>query len=138
MPDRFIAIPLSEIPQVPDPEPDDPEWKPVRHHLALSSFGVNAFLAPDAGRRLVVDHTEVDSGHEELYVVLAGEASFTIEGEAFACPTGTLVAVPDPSVRRSAVSAQPGTTVLAIAGIPGRPYEVSPWDARWTSGLPQA
>ena len=137
MPDRFTVIALADIPQVPDPEPDDPEWKPVRHYLRLRSFGANAFVAPDVGRRLVVDHTEEETGHEELYVVLAGEAAFTIEGEEHSCPAGTLVAIRDPRVRRKAVSAVAGTSVLAVAGIPGRAYEISRWDAKWTTGLPE-
>ena len=138
MPDGFTVVPLTEIPEVPGPEPDDPEWKPVRHFLRLRSFGANAFLAPDAGRRLVVDHVEEETGHEELYAVLTGRATFTIEGEEYDCPAGTLVAVRDPAVRRYAESAEPGTTVLAIAGVPGQAYELSAWDRRWTSDLPQA
>jgi len=138
VPDDFTVIALSDIPEVPEPEADDPDWKPVRHHLRLRSFGVNAFVAPDIGRRLVPDHTEEETGHEELYVVLSGEATFTIEGEEHRCPAGTLVAVRDPRVRRSAVSAVPETTVLAVAGIPGRAYRISRWDTRWTTGLPQA
>jgi hypothetical protein len=138
VPDGFTVIALADIPEVPDAQPDDPAWKPIRHYLRLSSFGTNAFLAPDAGRSLVVNHTEEETGHEELYVVLFGEATFTIEGEEHACPAGTLIAIRDPRVRRKAVSAASGTTVLTVAGKPGEAYEISSWDAKWTTGLPQA
>jgi hypothetical protein len=138
VPDGFSVVALADIPEVPEPEPDDPEWKPVRHYLRLRSFGTNAFIAPDVGRRLVVDHTEEETGHEELYVVVSGEATFTIEGDDYSCPAVTLVAVRDPRVRRRAVSAKPGTVVLTVAGLPERPYEISAWDARWTGDLPQA
>jgi hypothetical protein len=135
---RYAVAHLSEIPGVPDPDPGDPDWKPIRHHLGLRSFGVNAFVAPEAGGRLVDEHSELESGHEELYLVLAGEATFTIEGEEHACPAGTAVAILDPAVVRKAVAKVPGTTVLALGATPGRSYEVTQWDRKWTSGLPQA
>ena len=138
MHEGFSVVRLEEIPEVPEPEPDDPVWKPVRHFLRLSAFGTNAFLAPDAGRRLVVDHVETETGHEELYVVLSGRATFRIEGQEYDCPAVTLIAIRDPNVRRYAESAEPGTIVLTVAGKPGAAYEISSWDARWTSGLPQA
>jgi hypothetical protein len=137
VPDGFTVVRLEEIPEVPEPEPDDPQWKPVRHYLRLRSFGTNAFVAPDAGRRLVVDHVEEETGHEELYVVLTGRATFTIEGEEYDCPARTLVAIRDSSIRRYAESAEPGTTVLTVAGKPGEAYEISSWDRRWTSQLAQ-
>jgi hypothetical protein len=41
-------------------------------------------------------------------------------------------------VRRRAVAVEPVTAMLAIGGAPGRPYEISSWDAKWTTGLQQA
>ena len=134
----FRVKPLDEIPGVPDPDPGDPDWKPLRHHFAFDAFGANVFIQPDAGGRLVVDHRETDTGHQELYLVLAGRAEFVIEGKPYDCPAGTCVAVRDPGVRRSAIAVDGDTSVLVIAGTPGRPYEVSDWDAKWTTGLPQA
>lgn len=58
---RYAVKRIDEIPGVPDPDPGDPDWKPLRHH-----FG------------------------------------------------------------------------LAIGGNRGQPYEISSWDAKWTSGLQQA
>jgi mannose-6-phosphate isomerase-like protein (cupin superfamily) len=52
-------------------------------------------------------------GHEEVYVVLRGRASFTLDGEALDAPAGTVVRV-DPEVHRHAVAAEGGTTVLAL------------------------
>jgi hypothetical protein len=134
----FTVKRLDEIPGVPDPDPGDPDWKPVRHHFGLEGFGVNCFVQPEAGGRLVDDHRETETRHQELYVVLSGRAEFTLEGEPHDCPVGTCVAIPDPEVRRSAIAVEPGTAVLAIGATPGRPYEVSRWDAKWTSGLEQA
>ena len=138
---RYAVKRIEEIPGVPDPDPGDPDWKPLRHHFGLEAFGVNCFVQSEAGGRLIVDHRETDTeavGHQELYVVLGGRAEFTVDGESFDCPAGTCVAIRDPEVRRSAIAVEPATAVLAIGGTPGQPYEISSWDAKWTSGLQQA
>jgi hypothetical protein len=138
---RFVVRKLEDVPVVPDPGPGEPDWKPLRHYLGLSAFGINAFVARAAGDRLVVDHTELPgdgAGHEELYFVLAGEADFTLDGETFAANPGTIVAVPDVSVRRTAVARSAGTTVLVIGAPSGEIYEPSEWDRRWTAHLPRA
>jgi quercetin dioxygenase-like cupin family protein len=135
---RFAVKRLDDIPGVPDPDPGDPDWKPVRHHFGFSAFGANVFMQPEAGGRLVVDHRETDTRHQELYVVLAGRAEFVVEGHPYDCPAGTVVAITDPDVQRSAIAVEPETAVLVIGGTSGRAYEVSDWDSKWTTGLPQA
>ena len=39
-------------------DPGSYDWKPVRHHFGIRSFGVNANLAVDAGDWVVEEHTE--------------------------------------------------------------------------------
>ncbi len=48
-------------------------WHPLRHALGVTGFGVNAYTAPVAGKDVVEEHKEggPESGHEELYVVVA-------------------------------------------------------------------
>jgi tetratricopeptide (TPR) repeat protein len=80
---------------------------------------------------VVEEHDESGSGaggHEELYVVLRGRATFTIDGEAVDAPAGTLVFLRDPALRRVAFAEEDGTVVLAVGGEPGRAYEISPWE----------
>ena len=132
----FTVKPLDEIPGVPDPDPGDPDWKPLRHHFGLEAFGVNAFVQAEAGGRVIDDHRETGTRHQELYVVLWGRAEFELEGEPYDCPAGMCIAVRDPNVRRTAIAVEPGTAVLAIGAAPGEVYEVSSWDAKWTGGLP--
>jgi quercetin dioxygenase-like cupin family protein len=98
---------------------------------------VNCFIQPEAGGKVVDPHDELETGHEELYVVLWGRAEFTLDGEPHDCVAGSCVAVRDPRVLRGAIAVEPGTAVLAIGGTPGKAYEVSRWDAKWTGGLPQ-
>ena len=106
-------------------------WHPLRHALGVTGFGVNAYTAPTAGHDVVEDHTEASGpagGHEELYVVLTGRARFTIDGEEVDAPAGTCVFLPDPHSRRHAVAVEDGTSVLAVGGEPGKPFEVSAWE----------
>jgi mannose-6-phosphate isomerase-like protein (cupin superfamily) len=101
-------------------------WRPVRRHFGISSFGVNAYTATEAGQRVVEEHREQD-GHDELYVVLSGRATFTLEGEEHDAPAGTLVHCP-PGTLREAFAAEPGTTVLGIGAKPGEVFQPSGWE----------
>jgi hypothetical protein len=112
---------------------DTLRWHPLRFTLGIRAFGVNAYTAPRAGDDVVEEHQEgdPDSGHEELYVVLTGSARFTIDGEQFDAPAGTCVFIPDPESNRYAVAIEDDTSVLAVGGQPGAPFEVSGWEARF-------
>ena len=102
-------------------------WQPVRRTFGITAFGVNAYSAAEAGQDVVEEHTEQSLAHEELYVVLSGRATFELDGEELDAPAGTLVFLSDPSVKRGAKAAEPGTTVLAVGGEPGR-HDVSAWE----------
>jgi mannose-6-phosphate isomerase-like protein (cupin superfamily) len=102
-------------------------WKPVRKTLGVTAFGINAYTAEKAGDEVVEDHTESQLGHEEIYAVVAGHATFTVDGEEVDAPVGTLVYLDDPAQQRSAVAKEPNTTVLAIGGKPGQ-HEISAWE----------
>jgi hypothetical protein len=114
----------------------EPDWKPLRHHLGIGAFGVNAWVAPEAGDQAIERHDEIPAedganGHEELYVVLRGHARFTVGDEEIDAPEGTLVFIADPALVREAVASEPGTTVLAIGAAKGVAYEPSGWEQRW-------
>jgi mannose-6-phosphate isomerase-like protein (cupin superfamily) len=102
-------------------------WKPLRRTLGIEAFGTNAYVA-DPGEDVVEAHTEESLGHEELYVVVSGRATFTLDGEEHDAPAGTIVHLADPSVRRQARAEDPGTTVLAVGGKPGEAYSPSAWE----------
>jgi hypothetical protein len=102
-------------------------WKPVRKTLGVTAFGINAYTAAKAGDEVVEDHTEEALGHEEIYAVVKGHATFAVDGEEVDAPAGTLVYLDDAKARRSAVAKEAGTTVLAIGGVPGT-HEVSAWE----------
>jgi quercetin dioxygenase-like cupin family protein len=102
-------------------------WKPVRKTLGVTAFGINAYRAESAGDEVVEEHTELQLGHEEIYVVLSGHATFTVDGEEVDAPAGTLVYLDDVAQKRHAVAKEAGTTVLAVGGVPGM-HEPSAWE----------
>jgi quercetin dioxygenase-like cupin family protein len=113
-------------------------WRPIRSRFDIRAFGVNAYTA-EPGHEIVEEHTEATYGHEELYVVVSGHATFTLDGEDVDAPAGTIVHLPEPSVRRTAVAREPGTTVLAVGGKRGEPFEPSAWELTFrASKLPPA
>jgi tetratricopeptide (TPR) repeat protein len=103
-------------------------WRPVRRTLDIGAFGINAYVAPNAGDDVVEEHEESTLGHEELYLVLNGRATFTLDGEPLDAPAGTVVFIRDPTVVRHARAEEPDTQVLAVGGPRGRAYEPSAWE----------
>jgi tetratricopeptide (TPR) repeat protein len=101
-------------------------WIPIRRHFGVGAFGINAWRAGAAGDEVIGEHTE-DSGQEELYVVIEGHATFTVDGEEIDGAPGTVVFV-QPSVTRKAVARDAGTTILAIGGTAGEAYEPRPYE----------
>jgi mannose-6-phosphate isomerase-like protein (cupin superfamily) len=122
------SVHLSEIEPTGEADPGEQEWLPVRHRLGIAAFGVNAWVAREAGDFVIEEHTEDE--HEELYLVLSGRATFNVGGDSVDAPAGTFVHLPDPTVKRGAIGEEAGTTVLAIGATRGRPFEVSPWERR--------
>lgn len=112
--------------------PEGVPWRPLRAELGISAFGVGAYEA-NAGEPVVPRHAEkggAGSGagvHEELYVVLNGRASFTVDDETFDAPAGTCVFVV-PGERREARAEESPTTVLAVGAPAGEAYRIAPWE----------
>ena len=95
---------------------------------STSAFGINAYTAPNAGDDVVEEHAETSLGHEEIYIVLNGRATFTLDEETLDAPAGTMVFIHDPAVKRHARAEEPGTSVLAVGGPHDGAYEPSPWE----------
>jgi hypothetical protein len=116
--------------QVAPGRPEGVDWLPLRAELGISAFGVGAYRA-NAGEPVVPRHSEATGGgagvHEELYFVVSGRATFTVDEETFDAPVGTCVfAVP--GERREARAEEAGTTVLAIGAPAGEAFRVAPWE----------
>jgi tetratricopeptide (TPR) repeat protein len=121
----YAVARLEEIEELTDGrEP----FRPVRYHFGITSFGVNAWTAPQVGDRIINEHDESDpDSNEELYLVVQGRAMFELDGDRVAAPTGTFIYAP-PGVKRTAFAAEPETTVIALGGTPGKAYEPDGWE----------
>jgi hypothetical protein len=99
---------------------------PVREHLGIHAFGINAYTPSEDGT-LINEHDEAGSGQEEVYIVLDGKATFEVDGQAIDAPPGTFVFV-GPESRRKATG---DGTVLAIGATPGEAYQAVDWGEAW-------
>jgi hypothetical protein len=117
---------LDELDRVPVME--GLEWRPIRRRLGIQAFGVNAYTAEKVRDWIVEEHTESELGHQELYMVVKGHATFTLDGETVEAPAGTIVFISDPQVKRKAVADEKETTVLAVGGKPGEAFTPSAWE----------
>jgi len=100
--------------------------RPLRLRLGFTAFGANVWSAAEAGGKLIPPHEE-QSGHEELYVVLRGRATFTVGQETIDAPTGALLHV-EAATFRTAVAAEPATMVLAVGGKEGEAFHGGGWE----------
>jgi hypothetical protein len=107
------------------------EWRPLREALGTRIVGMAAFTASRAGQELIEGHTEEAEGRgqEEVYVVLRGRATITVDDETLDAPAGTFLKV-DPAIFRRAVAAEAGTAVLALGGPPTFEPSASEWIER--------
>lgn len=123
--DRYAVAHLEEIDEIDDGRCP---LRPIRHHLGITAFGVNAWTAREAGKRIINEHDESEpDANEELYLVTQGRAVFELDGERIAAPAGTFVFA-RPGVKRTAIAEEPQTTIIAIGGTPGEAYEQSGWE----------
>jgi mannose-6-phosphate isomerase-like protein (cupin superfamily) len=100
----------------------------LRRTLDIGAFGASAVYQAKAGEDVVGEHDELGPGadkHEELYVVVQGSATFTLDGEEVEAPHGTVVFV-QPETTRKAVATSDDTIVLAVGGRRGKAYRVPP------------
>jgi hypothetical protein len=106
-------------------------WIPVRDHLGIRAFGVNAWTKRETDGALITPHNELGTQHEELYYVLRGHATFTVDGDEIDAPEGTIVFVRDPGVTRGAVPVDDDTIILTAGGKSGEAFTISDWERNW-------
>jgi quercetin dioxygenase-like cupin family protein len=104
-----------------------PYWAPIRYHFDIRSFGASAWRGAP-GDEVIKAHNEGPGGHEELYMVLSGHATFTVAGDEIDAPTGMCIHIADPTLERSAVATEAGTVVLSLGGWPDKQFEPSEWE----------
>jgi hypothetical protein len=130
----FRIAHVSDIVSPAESEPGEGDWHAVRIHFGIGSFGVGAYTAEEAGDVFTSEHDESDTQHEELFYVASGRVRFTVDGESVDTPVGTFLYVRDPNLKRGATALEPGTTLLAVGGEPGKAFEVSSWEQKYVDG----
>ena len=82
----YAVVHLDEIDELDDGRCP---WRPVRHHLGITSFGINAWTAREAGDRLINEHDESETGPRGALPRLRGRAAFELDGDRVVAPAGT-------------------------------------------------
>ena len=92
----------------------------MRKALGTTAFGINEVrLLPNTAG---VEHDESDTGHEEVYVVMEGSGTFTIDGDPVAVGEGDYVRV-DADSNRVLVGGDQGVTFLVVGARPKPEYD---------------
>jgi tetratricopeptide (TPR) repeat protein len=103
-------------------------YRPIRHQLGITAFGVTAWIAHTAGAPIINEHDEDDpTADQELFLVLRGHAVFEVDGDRVDAPIGTFVAAP-PGTTRRASALEDDTIILALEGTPGEAYAARGWE----------
>ena len=90
----------------------------VRRVLGVEAFGINWFeLPPDSEGH---EHDEIESGQEEVIVVVRGSGVYRIDGEEVAVEAGTFLRF-DAGTTRCPVAGPEGMTFIAV-GAPRGSY----------------
>jgi mannose-6-phosphate isomerase-like protein (cupin superfamily) len=96
-------------------------FKLARAELGVRSFGMQVLdFPPNAHQYPEHDHSE--DGQEEVYVALRGSGEIEIDGDRHPLDVETMVRV-SAGTKRKIWSGDEGMRVLAIGGVPGKPYE---------------
>ncbi|HEX6850116.1 MAG TPA: hypothetical protein VF139_01825 [Candidatus Polarisedimenticolaceae bacterium] len=93
--------------------------------LGISSFGINVLRMPPNWADYP-EHDETSTGQEEVYVVTAGSATLTAGGSSWPLTPGSIARV-GPAETRKIVPGPEGATIVALGGIPGKPYVLPDW-----------
>ena len=99
-------------------------FKRARAELGVTSFGFQVIDLP-ANFDRYPDHDHAAEGQEEVFVVLDGEATMTVDGDTLRLDRETMVRV-GPAAKRKVVTGDGPVRLLVIGGTPGKPYEPKP------------
>jgi quercetin dioxygenase-like cupin family protein len=88
----------------------------VRRQLGVEAFGINWFeLPPDAQG---IEHSETNSGQEEVSVVVRGAGHWRVDGEEVPVRAGSFIRF-DPASIRCAVAGPEGMTFVSVGARAG-------------------
>ncbi len=100
-------------------------WLLARKALGTTAFGFNLVEIEPGGA--LPEHDEAGSGQVELYVVLEGEATISVDGAEQPAPAGTFVSLDPGSIRTLLNRSDATVTALLVGVLPSEGYEPPPW-----------
>jgi len=102
-----------------------PKWALARRSLGLQSFGMNVVELPPG--EAIPEHDETETDQEEVFIILAGEATMVIDGQDHAAPAGTYCRL-DPEPQRTVVNrSEADVTVLIVSAPRTSGYKPPEW-----------
>jgi mannose-6-phosphate isomerase-like protein (cupin superfamily) len=96
-------------------------FKLARAELGVEAFGFQVMDLPPNLEQFP-EHDHVESGQEEVYVVMRGSGEIEIDGKRFPMDPETITMV-GPEAKRKIYTGDQPMRVLAIGGTPGKAYE---------------
>jgi uncharacterized cupin superfamily protein len=101
------------------------KWVLVRRSLAIGSFGINAVELPPG--ESIPEHDEAGRAHEEVFLVLDGDAVMVVEGVDHPLRRGSYARL-DPALRRTVRNDSGAVArVLIISAPVASGYEPLEW-----------
>jgi mannose-6-phosphate isomerase-like protein (cupin superfamily) len=92
----------------------------MRRALGTTAFGINEVRMPAGAAGM--EHDESETGHEEVYVVLAGTGTFKVDGEDIAVAPGDYLRV-DAAATRQVFAGSEGLRFIAVGAQPKAVYD---------------
>ena len=119
-------MPLIDLTTHPVKATEYGRWQQLNAPLGVEAFGINAIVC-DPGEDFDIAHDESDTGHQEVYVVVAGRAEFTIGDERIEAGPGTVVSAVDPAATRSYRALAAGTRIVCLGAPVGAGVGYGEW-----------
>jgi mannose-6-phosphate isomerase-like protein (cupin superfamily) len=92
----------------------------IRRALGTTAFGINEIRLPAGADG--IEHDELETGHEEVYIVLEGDGRFTIDDEQVGVAAGDYLRV-DAAAKRIVRAGGDGLRFVVVAARPQSEYD---------------
>jgi mannose-6-phosphate isomerase-like protein (cupin superfamily) len=83
----------------------------VRREVGAEAFGINWFDLP--ANQTGMEHDEVETGQEEVYVVVKGSGHWHIDGAVVQVRAGSVIRI-DPETARCPVAGEDGMSFISV------------------------
>jgi quercetin dioxygenase-like cupin family protein len=100
-------------------------WRLARKGLEEPAFGFNVVTIGPGGQ--IPEHNETESGQDEVFLILEGEAIFRLDDDDHPAPAGTFARM-SPEAKRTIVNDSDAPVTALLIGVhPEGDYQSPPW-----------